>query len=128
MASVRNISTKDFQLKVILVVLFLMLGWVLLEYTSLLYRSYQIEQKKNWFISENERLIRNNDELAKRYEYYKTDYFFRKEAKRKLNRKEPGEKVMIISGGDKKIISQNSWDLSEDMLSKWYDYFFNEEY
>jgi len=120
-------SQKDFQLKVIFVVLFVVLSWVLLEYTGLLYRSYQIELKKQWFMEENERLINSNQELEKQYEYYKTDYFFRKEAKRKLNKKEPGEKVIIINGGEEKIRSENDWEITADMPQKWWDYLFGEE-
>lgn len=117
---------KDFQLKMIFCVLFVVLAWVLLEYTSLLYRSYQIELKKQWFIEENERLINGNNELEKQYEYYKTDYFFRKEAKRKLNKKEPGEKVIIVSGGDEKIKSENDWEITANIPEKWWDYVFGE--
>jgi cell division protein FtsB len=117
-------SQKDFQLKVIFFVLFVVLAWILVEYTSLLYRSYQIEMKKTWFMEENERLMSNNRDLEKQYEYYKTDYFFRKEAKRKLNKKEPGEKVIIISGGDEKIRSENDWEITPNIPEKWWDYIF----
>lgn len=123
----RRASQKDFQLKVVFVVLTILFGWVLVEYTSLLYRSYQIEQKKQWFIDENQRLVDNNQELAKRYEYYKTDYFFRKEAKRKLNKKEPGEKVIIVTGGDERIRSENDWEIRDDNIAKWWRYFFENE-
>ncbi len=123
----QRFAQKDFQYKVVLAVLLIIFAWILVEYTSLLYRSYQVEQKKQWFIEENDRLISNNQDLEKRYEYYKTDYFFRKEAKRKLNKKEPGEKVIVVTGGDERIFSENDWEIREDNIDKWKDYFFGEE-
>jgi len=119
-------SRRSFHLKVGLLVLLILFGWVLLEYSSLMYRSYQLEQKKQWFIDENERLVGNNEDLEKKYEYYKTDYFFRKEAKRKLNKKEPGEQVVIITGGDEKIRSENTWEIGGNVMQKWWDYLFGE--
>jgi len=120
-------SQKDFQLKVIFFVMIIVLAWVLVEYTSLLYKSYQIEMKKQWFIEENERLVNSNRNLEKQYEYYKTDYFFRKEAKRKLNKKEPGEKVIIITGGDQKLRSTNDWEITSNIPEKWWNYLFAEK-
>lgn len=125
-SSNRTTSQKDFQLKIALVILAIVFAWILLEYTSLLYKSYQIELKKQWFIEENNHLTMNNRELEKQYEYYKTDYFFRKEAKRKLSKKEPGEKVIIITGGDEKVLSENDWEISANIPEKWWDYFFAE--
>jgi len=84
----------------------------------------KLSEKKQWFIEENNRLVNNNKELEKRYEYYKTDYFFRKEAKRKLNKKEPGERVFVISGGDEKIRSDNDWDIRKNTWDNWKEYLF----
>lgn len=117
-------SPRDFQSRVILAILFILCGWILVEYTSLLYKSYQLELKKQWFIEENQRLVETNHDLEKRYEYYQTDYFFRKEAKRKLNRKLPGEKVIVVTGGDERIVSSNDWTYEENLMSKWMEYLF----
>ena len=121
----RGSSQRDFQLKVVVGVLLILFVWVVVEYTSLLYKGYQIELKKKWFIDENTRITTSNRELEKQYEYSKTDYFFRKEAKRKLNKKEPGEKVIIVTGGDQKVQSSNDWDIGDDNLQQWWDYLFN---
>ncbi len=120
-------AQKAFQSRVVLLIFMVILGWVLLEYTSLLYRSYQIEQKMQWFVEENVRLVDQNGDLEKRYEYYKTDYFFRKEAKRKLNKKEPGEKVLIVSGGEDGVLGKVSGEITMSNYQKWKDYFFSEE-
>lgn len=120
-------SQRDFQVKVVLAVLLILFAWILVEYTSLLYKSYQIELKKEWFIGENQRLVENNKNLEKKYEYYKTDYFFIKEAKRKLNKKEPGEKVIVITGGDEKIRSENEWEIRDNNMHKWWQYFFGDQ-
>ncbi|MDF2379513.1 MAG: hypothetical protein P1V18_04835 [Candidatus Gracilibacteria bacterium] len=118
------VSYKNFQIRVMMAVLLILSGWLFVEYTSLLYKSYQIEVKKQWFMDENQRLVETNQDLEKRYEYYQTDYFFRKEAKRKLNRKSVGEKVVIVTGGDERIISSNDWIFEEDLSSKWMQYLF----
>lgn len=123
-AEKKGFLRQDFQVKVVLVVLLLGLSWILLEYSSLLYRSYQIGLKKQWFMEENARLARGNKELEKQYEYYKTDYFFQKEAKRKLNKKEPGEKVIVVNASGPKIRSDNIWEISEHIPEKWWEYFF----
>ncbi|MDP3975322.1 MAG: hypothetical protein Q8P95_00210 [bacterium] len=119
-------SIRDFQAKLVLTVLVILFVWLLVEYVSLLYKGYQIELKKQWFIEENSRLVDQNQELAKRYEYYKTDYFFRKEAKRKLNKKEPGEKVIIITGESAQIKSEAGWEFQTDMVERWQEYLFGE--
>lgn len=115
---------KSFRLKVVISVLLIVFAWLLVEYTSLMYKSYQIDLKKQWFIEENVRLAQSNSDLEKQYEYYKTDYFFRKEAKRKLNKKEPGEKVLILSGGDEKVRSGNDWEIQENLITRWWEYLF----
>lgn len=120
----RRALKRDFQFKVVLAVLLVVFSWVLVEYTSLMYRSYQIELKKEWFIQENERLTSTNRDLEKRYEYYKTDYFFRKEAKRKLNKKEPGENVIVVYGGEERVQSSNDWHIRENNVEKWWQLFF----
>jgi len=117
---------RNFQLKIILAVLLLVFAWILVEYTSLLYRSYQINLKKQWFIEENSRLADGNRDLEKQYEYYKTDYFFRKEAKRKLNKKEPGEKIVVLSGGEDTIVYEDDWDFKSKNVTSWYKYLFGQ--
>lgn len=122
-----RLSRKDFQLKLALVVLIIIFSWILMEYTSLLYKSYQIGLKKQWFIEENQRLVDNNRDLEKQYEYYKTDYFFRKEAKRKLNKKEPGEKVAVIIGSGENLLQENDWDIRNNILNNWWEYLFGDK-
>jgi|CXWL01.1.fsa_nt_gi cell division protein FtsB len=117
-------SQKDFQMKIVLAVMVVVFVWLVVEYTSLLYKKYQIDTKKQWFIEENDRISLTNRDLEKQYEYYKTDYFFRKEAKRKLNKKEPGEKVIVVTGGEAKMSYENDWDTSDDTLQAWWEYIF----
>lgn len=117
-------SQKDFQMKIVLAVMVTVFIWLVVEYTSLLYKKYQIDTKKQWFIEENDRILGNNRELEKQYEYYQTDYFFIKEAKRKLNKREPGEKVIVVTGGETKIQTSNDWDIRDDTLKAWWDFVF----
>lgn len=117
-------SSKVFHWKVLLGVLAVLFAWLLLEYASLLYKSYQIEQKKEWFFSENDRLKTTNVLLAKQYEYFKTDYFFEKEAKRKLNKKNTGEKVAVMASLNDQNQDRGEQEDTRTMSQRWWDFFF----
>jgi cell division protein FtsB len=108
---------------IFLLVLLTLFFWISVEYAHLLYRRYQIDAKKQWFVEENSRMTSQNRELERQYEYYKTDYFFRKEAKRKLNKKDPGEHVIIVTerGGVK---ANSIVEVEEDVSSKWWKLLF----
>ncbi len=109
---------------IVLSILFLAL---LIQYTSFAYKRYQIEMKKQTFVEENDRLAALNLQLAKQYEYNKTDYFFRKEARRKLNKKELGEKVVIVTEKRKFRPGEGGYEIQEDLPALWWKFFFGEE-
>ena len=119
-------SGKYFQLKVILFLVLLIFGWLLFEYASLVYRSYSIDIKKQWFEDEKARLVGENQELAREYQYFQTDYFLVREAKRKLNKKEAGEDVMVISDPREATKKPGEWWQGIENPQVWWDYFFEE--
>lgn len=121
----RKISFRQFQVRLVLAILFILFVWISIEYINLLYKQYQIELKKQWFVEENDRLIAQNQQLEKEYEYFKTDYFFKKEAKRKLNKKEPGEKVIILSEKLKSSAKAKPFEYQVSPLRRWWDYLFS---
>lgn len=112
-------------MRILLGILLILFFWIAIEYLNLMVKRYQIELKKAWFTEENARLLSSNRELEKQYEYFKTDYFFRKEAKRKLNKKEVGEKVIILSASPTQgnIRDQDS-NQQQTPLQKWWEYIF----
>ncbi len=118
---------KNFHLELLLIVLCVLFLALLIQYTSFAYKRYQIETKKQMFVEENDRLKAMNLQLAQQYEYNKTDYFFRKEAKRKLNKKESGEKVVIVT--EKKTFhpGEGGYEIQEDLPALWWKFFFGEE-
>lgn len=119
-------SAKYFQLKVLLFLVLFVFAWLLFEYSSLVYRSYMIDVKKAWFEQENARLEEENRELAKRFQYFQTDYFLLREAKRTLNLREPGEKVLVVSDDPLVAKGEQSWWVGEDNPAVWWRYVFGD--
>ena len=121
----RKISFRQFQTRLVIAILLVLLVWISIEYINLQYKRYQIELKKQWFTQENDRLIAQNQQLEKEYEYFKTDYFFKKEAKRKLNKKEPGEKVIILSPQMKSAAKAKPFEYQISPLYRWWEFIFS---
>jgi hypothetical protein len=117
---------KSFRYKVIIVVMVLILFWLFVEYVRLVYkRQYQIGLKKQAWIQEIESIEVENDLLPKQYQYYRTDYFLKKEAKRKLNKREVDEKVLVVLGENSES-AQLIGGVSDqvNIPSAWWEYIF----
>ena len=119
-------STKYFQLKVMVFLVLLVFAWLLFEYASLVYKSYKIDLKKEWFQKENAQLQLENQQLARQFQYFQTDYFLVREAKRELNLKEPGEKVLVVADDPIVPKGEQVWWIGSDNLGVWWKYFFGD--
>jgi cell division protein FtsB len=117
-------SGKYFQLKVMLFIVLLVFGWLLFSYAGLVYKGYLIDIKKDWFYAELARLSDENEVLAKKVEYFQTEEFLVREAKRKLNKRESEEQVLVLK--DLKVVneSQNVWWYGLSASQVWWQYFF----
>jgi hypothetical protein len=112
----------------------LLLGWALFSYSKLIYRSYQLDQKMQWFDGENERLVSGNKALAEEFEYIQTEFFLERAAKEQLHKKQRNEKVIVIQEPQEEFAKPLS---HEEMLrirlnsltnpQKWWYYFFGTE-
>ena len=108
--------------------------WLLFEYTSLIYKRYQLNQKKNWFIEENEKLEEDNQKLSEQFEYFQSESFLEREAKAKLGKKNLGEEVAVIKEETPKF-AQEEDEVSEKKIKlnkltnpqKWWYYLFGSE-
>ncbi|HEC20943.1 MAG TPA: hypothetical protein ENI70_00320 [Candidatus Peregrinibacteria bacterium] len=120
--------------KVIVLIGILIFVWLLFEYTSLIYKRYQLNQKKNWFIEENEKLEEDNQKLSEQFEYFQSESFLEREAKAKLGKKNLGEEVAVIKEETPKF-AQEEDEVSEKKIKlnkltnpqKWWYYLFGSE-
>lgn len=93
------------------------------------YRNYQIEKEIESLKNEIDTLDKNNYQLSKLVEYYNTDQFKEREARKRLNLKKEGESLVIIKqrGVDLKKTSEMEEKANVENLpnyKKWWNYFF----
>ena len=93
----RTQERQLFHFKITILVGLALFGWALFSYSKLLYQSYQLDQKKEWFASEIRVLREQNAFLAEEFEYLQTEFFLERAAKEKLNKRKPEEKVIILN-------------------------------
>lgn len=93
-----------------------------------LYREYRIQKEIESLKTEIEGMEKDNYELSQLIEYYQTDEYKEAEARRRLNLKAEGEKVVMI---DEKKNAAEDLQSEEDAKNgttpnyqKWWNYFF----
>jgi len=95
------------------------------------YQKYQLTQEINKLKIEIEQLESKNEQLAGLMEYLKEEPYLEKEAKLKLNLKNPGEKVIILSDEliQEQVVSENKIEerTEEETANywEWWQYFFS---
>ena len=95
------------------------------------YQKYQLTQEINKLKTEIEKLESKNEQLASLMEYLKEEPYLEKEAKLKLNLKNPGEKVVILSDEliqDQVILEDKVKEQTEEETAnywEWWQYFFS---
>ena len=130
----RTQETQLFQLKLIIFIGLTLFGWTLFSYSKLLYQSYQLDQKKQWFEMEIRTLKEQNSFLAEEFEYLQTEFFLERAAKEKLNKRKPEEKVIVLEKPKEEFALISNKDeflkMKLDQLEnyqKWWYYFFGTE-
>lgn len=96
------------------------------------YRNYQIEKEIGSLKSEIESVEKNNYELSKLVEYYKTEEYKEVEARKRLGVKAEGESVAIIKQGiqSEKVEKGGVEIINNDNYPnymKWWNYFFEKK-
>ena len=95
------------------------------------YQKYQLTQEINKLKIEIEQLESKNEQLAGLMEYLKEEPYLEKEAKLKLNLKNPGEKVIILSDEliqEQVVLEDKTEELTEKETAnywEWWQYFFS---
>lgn len=111
---------------VVLIVIFI-LGSAL---SRELYRDYQVKKEIAKLQADIAAAEKDNYELTKLLDYYKTDQYKESEARARLNLKKDGEKVVIIEKGDQQVDAPNNDAPASQSLPnhiQWWNYFFSKK-
>lgn len=76
-----------------MVIILSLITWQLVKVT---YHKFELERELKPLQAEIQRLEHKKENLAKLFDYFKTDTFIEKEARSKLNLKKEGEQVVIV--------------------------------
>lgn len=120
-------------MRLVLVVGFFVVAYMLYNLTVSIYQNYQIERHIAEFEERNEALKKENQEKLADLQYYMSSEYIDKVAKQNLNLTNPGEQVVVIPDDSLVVLTQDedSAALSEDIRAtwstpkKWWKFFFN---
>lgn len=83
--------------KIIIIVEFLLVGYLVYSLTKNVYNSYQIDQYIEMFEEENTQIEEENRQKREDYLYFTSEEYIDKIAKQNLGLGNPGEEVIILS-------------------------------
>ncbi len=83
--------------KIIIIVEFLLVGYLVYSLTKNVYNSYQIDQYIEKFEEENEQIEEENRQKREDYLYFTSEEYIDKIAKQNLGLGNPGEEVIVLS-------------------------------
>jgi cell division protein FtsB len=83
--------------KIIIIVEFLLVGYLVYSLTKNVYNSYQIDQYIEMFEQENAQIEEENRQKREDYLYFTSEEYIDKIAKQNLGLGNPGEEVIILS-------------------------------
>ena len=82
--------------KIVIIVEFLVVSYLLYTLTVSVYKNYQIDQHILSFKKENDRIAEENKQKEEDYSYYSSDAYVEKIAKQNLGLVNPGEEIIVI--------------------------------
>jgi len=121
--------------KIILIVEFVLLSYMLYVLSTSLYKSYQVDRFISAAEEQNKKLEEANTALADDYEYYRSDAYKEKIAKQNFGLVRPGEEVIVLTkdGSAGLSLDDNAGQIttrySKSMSNpqKWFFFFFDRE-
>ncbi|MBI2639238.1 septum formation initiator family protein [Candidatus Peregrinibacteria bacterium] len=121
--------------KIVLLVEFLLLAYMLYVLSTSLYKSYQVDRFIRTAEEENAKLEKSNLSLAEDYAYYSSDAWKEKIAKQNFGLVRPGEEVIILapdnqmylSEEDRAVKASEQYYASLSNPKKWFLFFFDRE-
>lgn len=121
--------------KMIIIVEFLVVSYLLYTLTKSVYQSYQIDQHIENFKKENDMIAQENKQKEADYSYYSSDAYIEKIAKQNLGLVNPGEEVIVIPSsvsGSTGVVGGTVEEIEDDVRiqplgnpQKWWKFFFD---
>lgn len=129
-------NNKILNSRLFLILLLIILGGVVFSLSKEVYRKHQISRQINKLKNEISELEKNNKGLTDIIQYFGSEDYMEKEARRKLNLAKPGENVIVIAGEKDKTAKNpesaeegnagaNQKEISN--LLKWWKYLFGNQ-
>lgn len=120
-------------MRIVLILGFFVVAYMLYNLTVSIYDNYQIEQHISEFESKNAQLMEENKQKLEDFQYYTSKEYIEKMAKQNLGMINPGEKVIIIPDEDLVVMTENEEQasISEEIRQswsnpkKWWKFFFS---
>lgn len=120
--------------KMVIIVEFLVVSYLLYTLTKSVYQSYQIDQHIENFKRENDLIAEENKQKEADYNYYSSDAYREKIAKQNLGLVNPGEEVIVIPNSpDSLVVASGDLNPEIENLSfqalanpqRWWKFFFD---
>lgn len=121
--------------RLILLLEFLLVAYMLYTLTSSIYKSYQIDQYIARFDEENQKLADENKSLSDDYLYFTSEAYQEKIAKQNFGLVNPGEEVIILPESEVATFSDmeearvryfRRWNAAKNS-KKWFWFFFDKD-
>jgi cell division protein FtsB len=120
-------------IRLILVIGFFVVAFMLYNLTVSIYDNYRIEQHITEFETRNSDLATDNKQKLEDFQYYTSEQYIEKVAKQNLGLINPGEKVIIIPDDDLIVLteSEDAAAINEQIRAswsnpkKWWKFFFS---
>lgn len=108
-------------IKLVLIVGFFIVAYMLYNLTVSIYENYQIEQHITAFQDKNAELTLENKQKLEDFQYYTSEQYIEKIAKQNLGLINAGEQIIIIPDDDLIILSEeeDSAVLNEQIRAGW---------
>lgn len=121
--------------KIILIVEFILLSYMLYVLSTSLYKSYQVDRFISQAQEENAKIEKSNYLLLEDYQYYQSNAYKEKIAKQNFGLVRPGEEVIILtpdtgaySSGEERItVAAKEYYRNLSNPKKWFLFFFDRE-
>jgi cell division protein FtsB len=107
--------------RLLLILGFCVVAYMLYNLTVSIYDSYQIEQHISDFEQKNAELAKENQKKLEDFQYYTSKQYIEKAAKQNLGLINPGEKVIILPEEDLIVYSEEeeAQTLTQEIRASW---------